>query len=111
MARLKNGEVAITGREFVIKGAAESDQVANDIRSVLSTDLPPGFKSRDEIMVMSPDERAADSCQTLMRQTTAKGTINFERAKADLTADSAQTLKDRHVQCQGSASSWPGIHV
>jgi outer membrane protein OmpA-like peptidoglycan-associated protein len=94
MARLKNGEVSISGRQLVITGAAESDQVANDIRSVLSTDLPPGFKSHDEITVMSPEEKAANSCQTLMRQTTAKGTINFERAKADLTADSAQTLRD-----------------
>jgi outer membrane protein OmpA-like peptidoglycan-associated protein len=94
MARLRNGEVSISGKELLIKGAAESDQVANDIRSVLSTDLPPGFKSRDQITVMSVEEKAADSCQTMMRQTTAKGTINFERAKADLTSDSSQTLKD-----------------
>ncbi|RUP00700.1 OmpA family protein [Hyphomicrobium sp.] len=94
MARLKNGEVSIAGKEFVIKGAAESDQVASDIRSVLSTDLPPGFKSRDEITVMSVEEKAADSCQTLMRQASAKGTINFARAKADLTPDSSQTLRD-----------------
>ncbi len=94
MARLKNGEVSISGKDFVIKGAAESDQVANDIRSVLSTDLPPGFKSRDEITVMSADEKAADSCQTLMRAASAKGIINFARARADLTADSVQTLRD-----------------
>lgn len=94
MARLRNGEVSISGKELVIKGAAESEQVANDIRSVLSTDLPPGFKSRDQITIMSVQEKAADSCQTLMRQATAKGTINFERAKADLTLDSTQTLKD-----------------
>jgi len=94
MARLRNGAVTISGKELMIKGAAESEQVANDIRSVLSTDLPPGFKSRDEITIMSVEEKAADSCQTLMRQTTAKGTINFERAKADLTSDSTQTLKD-----------------
>ncbi|MET0640837.1 MAG: OmpA family protein [Hyphomicrobium sp.] len=94
MARLRNGVVSISGRELVIKGAAESDRVANDIRSVLSTDLPPGFKSSDEITVMSAEEKAADSCQTLMRQTTAKGIINFERAKADLTSDSTQTLRD-----------------
>jgi len=94
MARLKNGEVSISGKDFVIKGAAESEQVANDIRSVLSTDLPPGFKSHDEITVMSAEEKAANSCQTLMRQASANGTINFARAKADLTADSAQTLRD-----------------
>lgn len=94
MARLKNGEVAISGKQFVIKGTAESDQLAGDIRSVLSTDLPPGFKSRDEITVMSAEERAADNCQTLMRQASAKGTINFARAKADLTSDSTDTLRD-----------------
>jgi outer membrane protein OmpA-like peptidoglycan-associated protein len=43
---------------------------------------------------MSQEEKAADSCQTLMRQASANGTINFARAKADLTADSAQTLRD-----------------
>ncbi len=69
-------------------------KVADDIRSVLSTDLPPGFKSTDAITVMTPNEKAADSCQMLMRQTTSKGTINFERAKADLTPDSTQTLKN-----------------
>jgi OOP family OmpA-OmpF porin len=94
IARLKNGEVSISGKNFVIKGAAESNQVASDIRSVLTTDLPPGFKSRDEITVMSAEERAADSCQTLMRQASAKGTINFARAKADLTSDSTDTLRD-----------------
>lgn len=94
IARLKNGEVSIAGKEFVIKGAAETSRVADDIRSVLSTDLPPGFKSRDEITVMTAEEKAADSCQTLMRQASASGTINFARAKADLTSDSAQTLRD-----------------
>src|SRR4029079_471433 len=39
-------------------------------------------------------EKAADSCQSLMRQTTAKGMINFERAKSDLSAARTQTLKD-----------------
>lgn len=94
MARLKNGEVSMSGKDFAIKGSAESEQVANDIRTVLSTDLPPGFKSRDQITVMSPEEKAADSCQTLMRQAASGGTINFARAKADLTSDSTQTLRD-----------------
>jgi outer membrane protein OmpA-like peptidoglycan-associated protein len=43
---------------------------------------------------MTPNEKAADSCQVLMRQTSSKGVINFERAKADLTPDSTQTLKN-----------------
>lgn len=94
LAQLRRGDVSISAKDVMIEGAAESDRVANDVRSVLSTDLPPGYKARDAITVMSADEKAADSCQTLMRQTSAKGTINFERAKADLTADSMQTLRD-----------------
>jgi outer membrane protein OmpA-like peptidoglycan-associated protein len=94
LARLRSGDVSLAAKSMTIKGAAESDQVANDIRSALSTDLPPGFKGSDQIAVMSADEKAADSCQTLMRQRSAKGTINFERAKADLTPDSSQTLRD-----------------
>jgi outer membrane protein OmpA-like peptidoglycan-associated protein/osmotically-inducible protein OsmY len=93
LARLQRGDVSLSGKELTIKGAADSEQVANDIRSVLATDLPPGFKGNDAITVMTVQEKAADSCQTLMR-TTARGTINFERAKADLLPESTQTLKD-----------------
>jgi len=94
LGRLKRGDVALSGKEVMIEGAAESDGIARDIRSVLSTDMPPGYTVRDSITVMSVDEKAADSCQSLMREKSAKGTINFERAKADLTPDSAQTLRD-----------------
>jgi outer membrane protein OmpA-like peptidoglycan-associated protein len=94
LAKLRRGDVAISGKDLMIEGAVENESVANDVRSVLSTDLPPGYKARDALTVMSVDEKAADSCQTLMRQTSSKGTINFERAKADLTPDSTQTLKD-----------------
>lgn len=94
LARLRRGDVSISAKQLTIKGATDNEQVAKDIRSVLSTDLPPGFKGTDAITVMTAEEKAADSCQSLMRQTTAKGMINFERAKADLTPDSTQTLKD-----------------
>jgi outer membrane protein OmpA-like peptidoglycan-associated protein len=94
LARLRRGDVEISAKDLMIEGAAETDKVAGDIRSVLSTDLPPGYKAHDAITVMSPEEKAADGCQTLMRETSAKGIINFARAKADLTPDSTQTLKD-----------------
>jgi OOP family OmpA-OmpF porin len=94
LARLRRGDVSLSAKELTIKGATDNEQVAKDIRSVLSTDLPPGLKGTDAITVMTAEEKAADSCQSLMRQTTAKGMINFERAKADLTPDSTQTLKD-----------------
>jgi outer membrane protein OmpA-like peptidoglycan-associated protein len=94
LSRLRRGDVEISGKKLMIEGAAESDKVADDIRSVLSTDLPPGFTVKDSISVMSATEKAADSCQALMREASAKGIINFDRAKADLTPDSTQTLKD-----------------
>jgi len=94
LSRLRRGDVSISGKDLMIEGSAETDKVADDIRSVLSTDLPPGYKAKDAITVMTATEKAADSCQTLMRETSAKGIINFDRAKADLTSDSTQTLKD-----------------
>lgn len=93
LAKLKRGEVALQGKELAVKGAAESEDVANQVRGALRGGVPSGYSVKDAITVMSPDEKAADSCQTLMRQTTARGTINFERAKADLTPDSTATLK------------------
>jgi len=94
LARLRSGDVDISSKDLTIEGVAETDKIAADIRSGLSTDLPPGYKARDAITVMSPVEKAADNCQSMMRETSAKGIINFARAKADLTPDSTQTLKD-----------------
>ena len=93
LAKLKRGEVSLAAKEVSVKGAAESEAVANDVRNALKSGVPSGYTVKDAITVMSADEKAADSCQTLMRQTTARGTINFERAKADLTNDSTATLK------------------
>lgn len=94
LALLRSGDVDISSKDLTIEGVAETDKTAGDIRSVLSTELPPGYKARDAITVMSPTEKAADNCQSMMRETSAKGIINFARAKADLTPDSTQTLKD-----------------
>lgn len=94
LARLKRGEAALATKTLTVKGSTDSEQVVNDVRSALRNGLPYGYKGVDEIAVMSVEEKAADSCQSLMRQATAKGTINFERAKADLTADSTATLRE-----------------
>jgi outer membrane protein OmpA-like peptidoglycan-associated protein len=93
LAKLKRGEVALQGKEVSIKGAVDSEDAANQVRRALKDGVPGGYTVKDALTVMSADEKAADSCQTLMRQTTARGTINFERAKADLTPDSTATLK------------------
>ena len=93
LAKLKRGEVALSGKEITIRGAAASDAVADEVRRAMKGGVPSAYTVKDAITVMSADEKAADNCQTLMRQTTAHGLINFERAKADLTADSTATLK------------------
>ena len=44
LARLRRGDVSLSAKELTIKGATDNEQVAKDIRSVLSTDLPPGLQ-------------------------------------------------------------------
>jgi outer membrane protein OmpA-like peptidoglycan-associated protein len=93
LARLNHGDVSLAAKEVAIRGAVSSEQVASEIRGALSAGLPQGFSERDDIAVMTADEKAADSCQVQMRRAAAEGTINFARAKADLTPDSTETLK------------------
>lgn len=94
LAQLHSGEVSIDGPSIKVKGLAESDQVASSVRSAVTSGLPEGFKGTHAIEVMSAVEKEADNCQDLMRETTARGLIQFERAKADLTSESAETLKE-----------------
>jgi len=56
--------------------------------------LPEGFTGRDAIEVLSAQEQAATVCQEMMRDATARGVIEFDRAKADLTPDSTLTLRE-----------------
>ncbi len=94
LSRLRRGELTIAGADVTLRGLADSSTVASEVQSAVKGDLPEGFKGNPIIEVMSANERAADQCQELMRQTTAKGTINFSRASADLTSDSAETLRE-----------------
>lgn len=94
LARLKRGEATLSGKELIVTGAAESEPVAGEVRTALANGLPQGFGARHNITVLTDDERMADQCQVLMRDATARGTLQFERAKADLTADSTDTLLD-----------------
>jgi outer membrane protein OmpA-like peptidoglycan-associated protein len=92
LARLRSGDVGISSKALMIEGVADNDTTAEGIRRVLSTDLPPGYEARDAITVMAA-KKTTDSCESTMREMSAKG-INFASAKADLTPDSTQTLKD-----------------
>ncbi|MCB1485521.1 MAG: OmpA family protein [Hyphomicrobiaceae bacterium] len=94
LARLMRGTVSLVRTQLSLVGASDSRDTARDVHVALQQDLPPGYRSSDKIEVVRKIEiiTEADRCQDLMRQTAAGGTINFDRAKADLTADSTDTL-------------------
>ena len=94
LAKLRRGEAALNGRDLTVRGQAESEPVATDVRTALARDVPQGFSAKDVIEVMAPEQREAGRCEDMMRETTEKGILQFDRAKADLTADSTQTLRD-----------------
>lgn len=93
LARLKRGEATINNRELTLKGLADSEAIAGEIRTALSRDLPQGFAARDQIEVKKVEIiEEADKCQELLREASTGGIINFTRASADLTGDSTFTL-------------------
>lgn len=94
MARLQRGEALLKGTQLSVNGLAASEAIAADVRAAVPRDLPPGFTGSDAIQVMSADQQAASVCQDMMRDATARGLLEFDRAKADLTAESTQTLKE-----------------
>ncbi len=94
LARLQRGEASVTGKELLVKGYASSEAIAKDVRGAVPRNLPEGFTGRDAIEVLSAQEQAATVCQEMMRDATARGVIEFDRAKADLTPDSTLTLRE-----------------
>lgn len=94
MARLQRGEVTLKATELTVSGLAASQEIAAGVRAAVPNQLPPGFTGRDAIDVMSAEQQAASVCQDMMRDATARGVLEFDRAKADLTAESTQTLRE-----------------
>ncbi len=94
LARLERGEAAVVAQQVTVRGLAESDQIAADVRSAVESGFSDGFQGTHAITVMSAVEKEADECQGLMRDATNRGILQFERAKADLTPDSTDTLKE-----------------
>lgn len=96
LARLTRGTAAIDKQELSVTGRTGSAATRDEIRTALQRDVPQGFSVRDDIEIVRKIEiiQEADRCQDLMRETAATGIINFDRAKADLTADSAATLRE-----------------
>ncbi|MGL4395555.1 MAG: OmpA family protein [Hyphomicrobium sp.] len=94
LARLERGEAAIAGQQLTVTGIAADEQTAADVRQRITRDLPKGFAARDDITVARRMEAISEAtkCEALLRETAASGTIQFSRAKANLTAESARTL-------------------
>lgn len=94
LAVLRRGEVSLNGKQLRLTGVAESDALAERVRKTMASGLPSGVVAEVDVNALNETQREADRCETLMRATTARGIINFERARADLTNDSTETLRE-----------------
>lgn len=95
LARLRHGTAALEQQTLLLSGVADSESLAGAVRQALARDVPQGYGVEDNINVARKIEiiQEADRCQDLLRETAAVGIINFDRAKADLTQDSTDTLE------------------
>lgn len=95
LARLRHGTAQLEQQTLSLSGVADSEDMANAIRTALARDVPEGYGVDDNINVARKIEiiEEADRCQDLLRETAAVGIITFDRAKADLTQDSTDTLE------------------
>lgn len=115
LSKLERGEATLTASALALKGFAESEAVATNVRTAVSRDLPDGFTGTASIDVLSAQEQAANVCQEMMRDATARGVLEFARAKADLTPDSTLTLRELaeiaaecptfHIEIEGHTDS------
>ena len=110
MARLKQGHAMLVKQQLTVGGRADSEAAAADVRSALGKNVPADFKVQDQIEVAARRVeiiQEADRCQELLRETAKGGTITFDRAKADLTADSTSTL----YTLADIANECPAFHI
>lgn len=109
LAQLKTGEAALKATALSVSGTAVTEQIKAGIKSELSSSLPDGFTGSDAIEVIAPDPRqdAADKCSELLNDATARGVLQFARAKADLTPESTDTLKE----LAEIANACPGFRI
>jgi OmpA-OmpF porin, OOP family len=124
LSQLTRGEAVLERQQLVVTGEAQFEQgLPERVRDQINRALPTGYQGRERISMVRPQPQQppavtpppappptqpvappqrqltteADQCQTKLREALRNGIINFERAKANLTPDSAQTL-DRIAQ-------------
>jgi OmpA-OmpF porin, OOP family len=119
LSQLTRGEAVLERQQLVVTGEAQFEQgLPERVREQMTRALPNGYQGRERISMVRPQlppaaqpqappppaaaparqlTTEADQCQTRLREALRNGVINFERAKANLTSDSTQTL-DRIAQ-------------
>ncbi|MBR2535963.1 MAG: OmpA family protein [Hyphomicrobium sp.] len=107
LSKLERGEAQLTASALAVKGFAESEAVAANVRAAVPRDVPEGYSGTAAIEVLSAQEQAANVCQEMMRDATARGVLEFDRAKADLTPDSTLTLRE----LAEIAAECPAFHI
>jgi OmpA-OmpF porin, OOP family len=112
LTELDRGEAVLTRQQLVVTGESRFEPaIVERVRERVGRDLPRGYAGREQITMLRPQApapaqqtpqaapseptpRAADvqACQARLREVAGTGTITFERARDNLTADSTQTL-------------------
>ncbi len=118
LSELNRGEAVLSRQQLLVSGESRFEPaIVERVRERVSRDLPRGYTGREQIAMQRPQPgpppvqpppvgaapqpappvkpvlaAEALACQERLREVASTGTISFERAKANLTADSTQTL-------------------
>lgn len=109
LGELDRGEAVLTRQQLTVTGESRFEpQIVARVRERIERDMPRGYAGREQIAMQRPAPPPAAAppppataptaptvaalCQQQLRDTVAAGRINFQRARADLTEDSRDTL-------------------
>ncbi len=93
LARLANGQFAMSGAEAALKGAAFYENAAKQIMAAFAASMPAGVRGAGEVTVSPPGPQlAASECQPRFSGLLAAGRVQFETASAKLHRDSTALL-------------------
>ena len=98
------------------QGGAFYDKAINQLKKLLSKQLPKGLEVKSDLTVAAPGEAVAgQECQSLLRTALEKNTILFDSGRASISADSfglldgliytAHRCQDSRLQIEGHTDS------
>lgn len=104
LSSLDSGVASIFGDDVSVRGYAASEQIATDVRTQLSTTLPPGFRGRDEIKVRDDSkERAAAQADAEAKRKAGEAKAAAEVEAQKQRADAAE--RDRKLKVASTCQS------